>query len=180
MSASATIEIRLASTDDATKLAETISLAYRDVARRFGITSQNAPSHPSNAEPHWVLSDLNSGSSYLMALVNESCVGCVAFKQTGTELEAQRLAVVPSHRGGNVARLLNEAVLHAARLGGAQTIRIAIVADHQSLRRWYERMGFRHLEVRTFDHLPFKVQYLELNILESVDVSGCAAWPAAQ
>jgi hypothetical protein len=81
MSVPAKIQIRAATADDAAALAETISLAYRDVARRFGITSQNAPTHPSNAESHWVLSDLTRGMSYLMA-VDKSCVGCVAFKQS--------------------------------------------------------------------------------------------------
>lgn len=166
MSSSTNITIRTARADDATILANTISVAYRDVAEQIGLTLENAPDHPSNAQPDWVLSDLESGMSYLMALVNETCVGCVAFKQTGAELEAQRLAVIPSHRGSYVARLLNEAVLQAARLGGAETIQISIVADHHRLRRWYERMGFRATEVCSFDHLPFKVQYLELEILE--------------
>jgi GNAT superfamily N-acetyltransferase len=172
MSAPANIRIRSATADDAATLAETISLAYRDVARRFGITSRNAPTHPSNAESHWILSDLARGTSYLMAVVDKYCAGCVAFKQSGAELEAQRLAVVPSHRGSHVARLLNEAVLHAARLAGAETIRISIVADHHSLRRWYERMGFRAVEVRAFDHLPFEVQYLELEVSERGDDPG--------
>ena len=169
MSTQSSIEIRSATADDAATLAETISLAYRDVARSFGITAQNAPTHPSNAESQWVLSDLASGMSYVMAILGNSCIGCVAFKQSGNTLEAQRLAVVPSHRGGHVARLLNDAVLHAARSAGAATIRISIVADHHSLRRWYERMGFRPVESRSFDHLPFEVQYLELNVLNMRD-----------
>jgi predicted DNA-binding protein (UPF0278 family) len=57
-------------------------------------------------------------------------------------------------------------------LGGAETIRISIVADHHGLRRWYERMGFRAVELRVFDHLPFKVQYLELEVSERADDSG--------
>jgi N-acetylglutamate synthase-like GNAT family acetyltransferase len=163
---SASIQIRAATADDAGVLAETISLAYRDVARRFGITLQNAPTHPSNAQSHWVLSDVAQGTTYLMAMVDKSCVGCVAYRQSGTELEAQRLAVVPAHRGGQVAQLLNEAILRAAKSAGAKKIRISIVADHHSLRRWYQRMGFRAVETRVFDDLPFEVQYLELQVAE--------------
>jgi GNAT superfamily N-acetyltransferase len=163
---SANIKIRAATTGDAGVLAETISLAYRDVARRFGITLQNAPTHPSNAQSHWVLSDLAQGTTYLMAMVGNFCAGCVAYRQTGAELEAQRLAVVPAYRGGHVAQLLSEAILRAAQSAGAQTIRISIVADHHSLRRWYQRMGFRAVETRVFDHLPFEVQYLELQVAQ--------------
>jgi hypothetical protein len=163
--------IRAATPDDARVLAETISLAYRDVAARFGLTSLNAPSHPSNAHSHWVLSDLACGTSYLMAVIDKSCVGCVAYRQSGAKLEAHRLAVVPMHRGGRVVRLLNEAVLHTAQAARVETIRISIVAEHHSLRRWYERMGFRAVETRVFDHLPFEVQYLEVRIPERGDDS---------
>lgn len=172
MSKSMDIHIRSATADDAEILAKTISLAYRDVASRFGITPQNAPTHPSNAESHWILSDLENGISYLIAEENDSCVGCVAYSQSGPELEAQRLAVIPSRRGGNVAKLLNEAIYRIAKLSHAETIRIAIVADHRSLQRWYERMGFRACELCTFEHLPFEVQYLELDVSKSRDESG--------
>lgn len=46
--------IRSATANDADILAKTISLSYSDVAKQFGITSQNAPDHPSNAESHWI------------------------------------------------------------------------------------------------------------------------------
>ena len=35
-----------------------------------------------------------------------------------------------------------------------------VVAEHDSLRRWYERQGFRANELRRFDHLPFLVLFL--------------------
>lgn len=109
-------------------------------------------------------SNLANGIFYLIAEENESCVGCVGYSQSGTELEAQRLAVIPSHRGSEVVKHLNKAIYEAAQLGHAKTIRISIVDDLKSLQRWNERMGFRACAVREFDHLPFKVQYLELVI----------------
>jgi ribosomal protein S18 acetylase RimI-like enzyme len=143
-------------------LVDIISRSYEDVAQRFGIDADNAPSHPSNAKPQWLRDDMGSGVRYLVAELDGDIVACVGYRQVSPDtIEAQRLAVLPERRGSHVANQLNSAVLDAARELGAARIRISVVADHQSLRRWYVRMGFVETEARRFANLPFTVQYLE-------------------
>ena len=156
------VVIRHAKPSDADALADLISRSYKGVAERFGIDGDNAPSHPSNAKPQWLRDDMGSGVRYLVAELDGDVVGCVGYKQVAPDtIEAQRLAVLPEHRGSCVANQLNRAVLAATRELGAARIRISVVADHRSLRRWYVRMGFVETESRRFADLPFAVQYLE-------------------
>jgi GNAT superfamily N-acetyltransferase len=160
-------EIRRADLSDAHKLASLIARSFQDVADRFGLTPTNAPTHPSNAAPQWIHDDIASGVEYLIAEIAGEPVACVGYRRTSAELvEAQRLAVLPEHRGSGVADQLNHAVLQAALDLGVARIRIAVVSGHQSLRHWYLRMGFVETEERRFTHLPFAVQYLELALQE--------------
>ena len=157
-----TVRVRPADSRDADAIATVIRIAFRDVAVKFGITVQNAPTHPSNASEKWILDDMEKGIEYVVAEVDGAAVGCVAYHKVSTEVvEAQRLAVTPQYREYQLSKLLNQKVLNAAREYGAKKVRISIVADHRALRRWYERMGFMAREVREFEHLPFKIQYLE-------------------
>jgi len=59
-------KIRKANQQDIPFLAQTIALAYKDVAQRFGLTPQNCPKHPSNCTGEWVQSDLDRGVIYSM------------------------------------------------------------------------------------------------------------------
>lgn len=143
-------------------LAELISRSFRDVAERFGIDGNNAPDHPSNATLRWIREDMEAGVRYLVAELDGRGVACVGYRQASPDtLEAQRLAVLPGHRGGTIAARLNQEVLRLAGSLGVARIRISTVADHHSLRRWYVRMGFVETEAKSFEHLPFVVQYLE-------------------
>jgi GNAT superfamily N-acetyltransferase len=160
-------EIRRADLSDATKLASLIARSFRDVANRFGFSATNAPTHPSNAAPDWIQDDIASGVEYLIAEIHGDAVACVGYRRTSADtVEAQRLAVLPEHRGSGVANQLNQAVLQAARDLGVARIRIAVVSDHYPLRHWYVRMGFVETEERRFADLPFAVQYLELPLRE--------------
>jgi hypothetical protein len=41
---------------------------------------------------------------------------------------------------------------------------IGIIAAHEILKAWYERLGFVEKETRTFAHLPFDVKYMHYRI----------------
>ena len=156
------ISIRQAGHLEAKVIAETVRMSFRDVAEKFEISRELAPTHPSQCEAEWILSDMDAGWVYLLAEEDSGAIGCIAYKQTVLRtLEAQRLAVLPEHRGGAVAKELNSAVLAYAGENGIAKIRISIVSQHSALKRWYLRMGFLECETRQFEHLPFDVTYLE-------------------
>jgi N-acetylglutamate synthase-like GNAT family acetyltransferase len=110
---------------------------------------------------------MDAGWVYLLAEEESAVIGCIACKKTDSRtLEAQRLAVLPEHRGGAFAKQLNKAVLAYACANGIARIRISIVSQHSALKLWYLRMGFSECETRQFEHLPFGVTYLEYEVPE--------------
>lgn len=161
------IAIRQAGYSEADVIAETVRMSFRDVAERFGITREAAPTHPSQCEAEWIRRDIDAGWVYLLAEDESAAIGCIAYRKTGSgTLEAQRLAVLPEHRGGASAKQLNDAVLAYASENAMAKIRISIVSQHSALKRWYLRMGFSECETRQFEHLPFSVTYLEYEVPE--------------
>ena len=159
------LAIRQAEYPEAEVIANTVRMSFRDVAEKFKITREVAPTHPSQCEAEWIHRDMDAGWVYLLAVEEDAVIGCIAYKRTdpGT-LEAQRLSVLPEHRGGAIARELNSAVLTYAGNNGIARIRISIVAQYSALKRWYLRMGFSECETRQFEQLPFGVTYLEYDV----------------
>jgi len=161
------IAIRRAGYLEANVVAETVRMSFRDVAEKFEITRDAAPTHPSQCEAEWIQSDMDAGWEYLLAEEEGAVIGCIAYKKSDSRtLEARRLAVLPEHRGGSFAKQLNDAVLAYAGKNGIAKIRISIVSQHSALKRWYLRMGFTECETRQFEHLPFRVTYLEYEVPE--------------
>jgi RimJ/RimL family protein N-acetyltransferase len=161
------IAIRQAGYLEANVIAETVRMSFRDVAEKFEITRDAAPTHPSQCEAEWIQRDMDAGWVYLLAEEESAVIGCIAYKKTDSRtLEAQRLAVLPEHRGGAFAKQLNKAILAYAGANGIARIRISIVSQHSALKRWYLRMGFSECETRQFEHLPFGVTYMEYEVPE--------------
>ena len=150
--------IRKAAETDAGLLAELIRKSHADVARRFNLTPANCPKNPSNCATEWIANDLARGVRYYLAALDGKPAGCVALEHAAEDMVyLERLAVLPRYRRRGLGRRLVERVCREA--AGLQVTRvgIGIMADFTELRAWYQKLGFRAGETRTFAHLPFRV-----------------------
>jgi hypothetical protein len=76
--------IRHATRDDAEALADLIRRSFRDVAERFGLNRDNAPTHASNCEPRWLRSDFERGvGSFVASRVKAPAGGGVTLSGRG-------------------------------------------------------------------------------------------------
>ncbi len=156
-----TLHIRETGMLEATQLAGLIRESYRDVARRFGLTPQNCPKHPSNCAPDWVEKDMDRGVIYYCLEQRETPVGCVAFEKANEkEGYLERLAVLPDCRHNGLGKALVHHVFEVARSAGISRIGIGIISEQLDLKQWYQKMGFVEQEIKTFSHLPFRVSLL--------------------
>ena len=146
-------------------LAALIRSSFADVARRFGLTPENCPKHPSNTTPYWVGHDLQRGVQYFILKVHETALGCVGLEQADPQTcYLERLAVLPEHRGrGHGTRLVRH-VLRLAKALGASQVGIGIIAADTGLKRFYESLGFASGETKTFAHLPFEVAFMHISV----------------
>jgi len=154
--------IRQATREEAPRLAEIIRAAFGDVAERFGLTAENAPTHPSLCTAPWIERALDKGVTYYIAEDGARAWGCVALEQANPDVcYLERLAVLPELRGKGLGKTLVDHVLVEARALGARRVEIGIIAAHRELRDWYLRLGFRAIKTVRFEHLPFAVMFME-------------------
>jgi GNAT superfamily N-acetyltransferase len=154
--------IRLATRDEAPRLAGIIRAAFRDVAERFSLRAETAPTHPSFCTSTWIEKALDKGVTYYLGEDEARAWGCVALERANPDVcYLERLAVLPEFRRKGLGKTLVDHVLTEARALGASRVEIGIIADHRELRDWYLRLGFRAIKTVRFQHLPFAVMFME-------------------
>lgn len=159
------LSITTAHTPDAGPIAEIIKASHTDVARRFDLTKDNCPKHPSNCITEWIEQDMQRGVNYFILNLDDIPVGCVAVEQAAADLcYIERLSVLPKNRHlGYGIRLMNHA-FSVSRQMGAVKASIGIIEAFDLLKNWYKKIGFHKKETLTFDHLPFTVLIMEYQL----------------
>ena len=154
--------IKVADSTDIRLLSRLIRESFLDVAKRFDLTLENCPRHPSNCTDEWIENDFNRGVTYYI-LENESLpIGCVALERASEDLcYLERLSVLSAYRRNGFGRKLVDHVIEQANLFGAKLISIGIIAAHKELKEWYKRIGFVEGETKKFEHLPFLVTFMQ-------------------
>lgn len=155
------MHVRTANADDISMLAEMIRLSFRDVAKRFNLTLENCPKHPSNCTNEWIEGDFARGVTFYVLEDGGTPAGCVALEKASGDLcYLERLAVLPEHRHKGAGKALVDHVFSQASALGAKQISIGIIADDAPLKQWYKKIGFVEGETRKYEHLPFDVMFM--------------------
>ncbi len=157
--------IEKASENEPRILSKLIRSSFADVAERFHLTPENCPKHPSNCTQKWIDADVKRGVSYFILKNKDIVIGCVGVERADNHTcYMERLAVLPEYRKKGFGKKL---ALHAIRLSkqlGVNHVGIGIIAGDTGLRNWYEKMGFKQKKTLAFDHLPFDVMLMSLNL----------------
>jgi len=156
------IRIREADQADVDVLVDIIRTANQVVADQLGLTLDNAPTHPSNCQPDWIKRDFSRGITYYILEGDDYPIGCVAFEQSENRVcYLERLAVRPSDQKQGYGSQLVEFFFTKAKALDNKKVSVAMIQEHESLLRWYRKLGFVETSFKRFEHLPFTVQFLE-------------------
>lgn len=157
--------IRPAGTDDIATVVSLLRRACATVAERFGLTQENCPKSPAFYTEDRVLADLERGVRYYLLEDDAEACGCVALEKASPEVGyLERLAVLPEHRAKGYGQALVRHVLAHARSIGLARISIGIICEDTRLKGWYCRLGFVETATKTFEHLPFTVAFMEMEL----------------
>ena len=157
----ATINIRQAGSGDSSTLSGIIRESFRDVAERFGLTSENCPKHPSNCSRERVDNDFSRGVIYYLLERDGTPAGCVALETAGPDLcYLERLAVLPASRRKGSGHTLVDYIFTRAKALGKKQISIGIISEQNDLKRWYQKIGFVEGDTKEFAHLAFIVTFM--------------------
>ena len=162
--------IKEAALNDREVLVKLIRNSFRDVARRFSLTKDNCPKHPSNCTLSWIESDISRGVQYFILYVDEKPVGCVAIEKPSADVcYLERLSVLPEMRGKHFGIRLVQHALECAKTKGVSKVSIGIIDEQTELKEWYIELGFVELQTKKFSHLPFTVCLMEFEIMKSAN-----------
>ena len=135
------------------------------MARRFKLTLETCPKHPSNCADEWIEKDLTRGVIYYILESDHIAVGCGALEKVDPDLcYLERLAVLAEARREGYGKTLVDHIIFQANLYGAKHISIGIIAEDLTLKRWYQNIGFVETETRAFEHLPFLVTFMKYKL----------------
>jgi ribosomal protein S18 acetylase RimI-like enzyme len=155
------VVIRNATEKDIPLLSSIIRGSFIDVAKRFSLTPQNCPKHPSNCEESWIVDELSKGVNYFILEVDgvpSGSVGTLRNKANNSYL--MRLGVLPEYRNRGLGKKLVDFALDKMREDGTKTVEIGVISDQTELVEWYEGFGFHISGKRDFAHLPFEVTFM--------------------
>lgn len=154
-------------TQDRAILAKIIKASFEGIARRFSLTPENCPKHPSNYTPDWVEKDFSRGVRYFMLHKGAGPVGCVGLEHPNSQVcYLERLSVLPETRGRGFGSALVRHALEWAASTGATTVGIGIIAGQTELKEWYKHLGFFETRTISVPHLPFTVCLMEFELGE--------------
>ena len=134
-----------------------IRAAFAAVAREYGLTPSNCPSHPAFLETERLAQMRAEGAHFLGLSLADRLVGLVAVKIRGMQCHIEKLSVLPVYRHRGYGRRLMDAAQDYARERGCRQASIGIIDENRILKGWYGAMGFAVAETRSYDHLPFTV-----------------------
>jgi len=154
-----------ASSEDAATIADLVRRSFAETAERFNLTPENAPTHPSNCRAEWITNALDKGIIYYLVKLEQTPCGCAAMEQANPEVcYLEKLAVLPEFRhNGLGAQLVEHVRIQCGKLG-AKRIEIGIIEKDIRLKDWYLLQGFKEKNTAQFEHLPFSVLFMQLEL----------------
>jgi predicted N-acetyltransferase YhbS len=146
-------------------LTRLIRASHEDVADQFHLFPSNCPTHPSFYTEDKVGKDFGKGLRYFIIKAENSPVGCVAMETAGTDtVYLERLSVLPDWRHYGFGEALVKRVFIESLRASISRVEIGIIGEHRMLENWYARLGFVKKNTVAFDHLPFTVTYMFINL----------------
>jgi predicted N-acetyltransferase YhbS len=146
---------------DSSILLEILRKSFAGVAERFNLTIENCPNNLAFCTEKRIEDDFARGLKYYILEENHQPCGCVALEKADSDVcYLGRLAVLPEHRKKGFGKSLVNHIFAKAKQLRAQRVEIGIISKDASLKNWYSEFGFVQKSTKKFDHLPFIVAFM--------------------
>ena len=157
--------ISLADMGDAELVSQLLRRCFEEQAQILGLTQESCPRYVAFETPDVTRKRMVKGERVLIACCGDQLVGTVSFDRREQSGELKRLGVLPTHRGNGYGTMLVEVVERELSAEGVERIELSLVAQFGHLQRFYERLGYRAAEIRTYPDLPFEILDMQKIIL---------------
>ncbi|MBH1941540.1 GNAT family N-acetyltransferase [Mobilitalea sibirica] len=159
------LHIREIVNQDLDECVRIIREGFLTVANEFGITVENCPSNGAFIKKERLEADKEKGNLMYGLFCDNSLIGFMQLEKADNEsYYLEKLTVTPSHRHCGYGKTLLDLARKIVKELGGKWIGIGIVEENIRLKDWYTAYGFRHTGTKKFEHLPFTVGFMELNL----------------
>lgn len=139
--------------------------SFRDVAEKFGFTAQNCPKFVGFNAKERVDKDFKKGLRYFILEENNQICGCVALEEGAPDVcYLGRLSVLPRYRRKGYGQALVNHIFDQARTIASRRVEIGIISKDRKLKNWYRKFGFVQKGTNKFDHLPFIMAFMSVEL----------------
>ena len=143
--------------------------SFITVADEFGLTRENSPTNAAFYSNDDLKKQIEKGIEFYKGTNKGKVIGCVAIEKSKTEPDTfyvEKLAVLPLFRHKGFGKQLMDFCSDTVKDLGGKTISIALIDSNLQLKGWYEELGFQVTAIKEFEHLPFKVCFMQKDIDE--------------
>lgn len=142
-----------------------IHRGFATVAWDFGLTENNCPSHTAFINFYKLEKQFDEGRPMFLFYKEDIPVGYFSLAKCSDEVwELNNLAVLPEYRRLGIGKAMVDYAVATVKNYGGNKISIGIIEENSTLKNWYLKLGFTHISTRKFEHLPFTVGFMELNL----------------
>lgn len=139
--------------------------SFITVAEEFGLTENNCPSHTAFMTVDKLEKQFDNGRLMFLFYQDAVPVGYFYLAKSGdNEWELNNLAVLPEYRQLGIGKAMVDYAVATVKSYDGNKISIGIIEENTKLKNWYLKLGFTHVSKRKFEHLPFTVGFMELNL----------------
>jgi diamine N-acetyltransferase len=154
--------------DDEKELIQSVPIireAFGTVARELNLTETNCPTNPAFTDLEKLKAMKEKGVKLFGLFLNKSQVGFVAIEKAGESLfYMERLAVLPEFRHSGFGKKLMDFVFEYVKKENGAKVSIGVVNENTILKKWYQNYGFVEISLKKYNHLPFTVCIMEMDI----------------
>lgn len=142
-----------------------IHKSFQTVADDMNLTKENCSSHTAFMPLEKLQNQFENGNPMFLYEYNNKIVGYFSLSINDNSVELNNLSVLPEYRHLGIGKkIVNYAVDYSKNTLGVNKIKIGIVEENTILKEWYKTLGFVHTGTRKFEHLPFTVGFMELEL----------------
>lgn len=157
--------IRVESKEQLDICLDIVHKSFQTVADEMILTKDNCSSYTAFMPIEKLISQFENNTPMLLYQYNGCFAGYFFLSINDDSVELNNLAVLPEYRHLGIGKeLVDYAITYSKNILGANKIKIGIVEENTILKEWYEKIGFVHTGTQKFEHLPFTVGFMEIEI----------------
>ena len=145
-------------------LARVLNESFATVAKEFGLTKENSPTNNAFIAGDDLKSQLIENREFYTYTDNGRIIGFIAIEKsldTPDTFYIEKLSVIPDYRHFGIGRQLMDFASNRIMELGGKRISIGLINSNIVLKNWYDKLGYVEFSVKTFEHLPFEVCFME-------------------